>query len=288
MTELFHYCGNDAFISIIRNKEIWLSSLLASNDALEGKVVFKLLEKLSRENGLSEKVIEELNRRYFYFQELIDTLGLCLSEEGDLLSQWRGYANDGKGFSIGFNKNYLKKWANITTHKESKLIMSIDKVIYKFDDQIELVRPLFDKILEGIYKGLLDEISFGSFFSPKTDKEIELEREKFLKNHRIMYMKIFSVVGMMYLLKNEAFKEEKEWRLKTVYLKLENTKSLFRSKADRIVPYEKVKFPKLDEKIINKIYIGPKNKTPIHIIKSLLHNYGFKDVEVEVSAASYR
>ena len=33
----------------------------------------------------------------------------CLSEEGDLLSQWRGYGDDGRGFSIGFDEIILKE-----------------------------------------------------------------------------------------------------------------------------------------------------------------------------------
>ena len=31
----------------------------------------------------------------------------CFSKNGDLLSQWRAYAEDGKGFSIGFDSNYI-------------------------------------------------------------------------------------------------------------------------------------------------------------------------------------
>ncbi|MDP2064189.1 MAG: DUF2971 domain-containing protein, partial [Phaeovulum sp.] len=35
-------------------------------------------------------------------------LGFCLSEESDLLSQWRGYAQDGAGFSVSFSVEKLK------------------------------------------------------------------------------------------------------------------------------------------------------------------------------------
>lgn len=34
----------------------------------------------------------------------------CFSGNGDLLSQWRGYAGDGTGIAIGFKTKYLKNW----------------------------------------------------------------------------------------------------------------------------------------------------------------------------------
>ena len=37
-------------------------------------------------------------------------LGTCFSEERDLLSQWRGYANDGAGFSVTFDKEKLDRY----------------------------------------------------------------------------------------------------------------------------------------------------------------------------------
>ena len=35
---------------------------------------------------------------------------LCFSGDGDLLSQWRAYADDGKGISIGFKKSGIKEF----------------------------------------------------------------------------------------------------------------------------------------------------------------------------------
>ena len=36
------------------------------------------------------------------------TLGACFSESEDQLSQWRGYAQNGKGLAIGFDKEILE------------------------------------------------------------------------------------------------------------------------------------------------------------------------------------
>ena len=97
---LYHYCSAHAFKSIMDSKTIWLSDVGKSNDPTESKA---LLLKGKETHVESQKEIDEL----------IDVINgfivwaFCLSENGDLLSQWRGYANDGKGFSIGFDENKI-------------------------------------------------------------------------------------------------------------------------------------------------------------------------------------
>ena len=56
----------------------------------------------------------------------------CLSEEKDLLSQWRGYADDGKGIFIGFNGEFLDGICSLYTSpsKDPKATIFFDKVHY--------------------------------------------------------------------------------------------------------------------------------------------------------------
>lgn len=46
----------------------------------------------------------------------MSALGFCLSEDGDVLSQWRGYADNAQGVAIGFEIENLR----ISTEKESQ------------------------------------------------------------------------------------------------------------------------------------------------------------------------
>ncbi len=285
MSELYHYCSNETLISIVQNKSIRLSALSTSNDSLEGKIVFKLLEDLAREAKVPDRKIKKLNDTFYFFQQAIDTLGLCLSEEGDLLSQWRGYSEDGKGVSIGFSKEYLDIW---TQNKDAKTIISLAKALYAYEDQMNVVRPLFSEIKSAIDEGALDEINFGTLLTPKSEEEIESERQKYFKRSNLLFMKVFPVIDIMYRLKNEAFAEEKEWRLRSIFLKTEKEESLFRSKDDRIIPFKVFYLPNYEIPVINKIFLGPKNKTPLHTVKCLLQQYGMSEVVVEVSKASYR
>lgn len=55
----------------------------------------------------------------------------CLSEEADLLSQWRGYADDGRGVCIGFKKEALELYLKTKVENNS---ITLNKVLYSDDD----------------------------------------------------------------------------------------------------------------------------------------------------------
>ncbi|WBA81420.1 DUF2971 domain-containing protein [Endozoicomonas sp. GU-1] len=62
---------------------------------------------------------------------------LCsFSNNGDVLSQWRAYANDGKGLSIGFNKENLKIRQEFPcTHVSSEYSVGLLSVLYDEEKQ---------------------------------------------------------------------------------------------------------------------------------------------------------
>lgn len=48
-------------------------------------------------DSLGERAIIHLQQAFAAQEQFIDGLGFCLSEQSDLLSQWRGYAGDATG-----------------------------------------------------------------------------------------------------------------------------------------------------------------------------------------------
>ena len=125
---LYHYCRLETFLSIITNKTIRASDCNKTNDTEESRWISSLiidsflLEIKSHPLFCSKYAIED---KLIYIKNLISsviegtfyenkrnmlTFITCFSEEGDLLSQWRGYANDGAGLSIGFNKSILQSF----------------------------------------------------------------------------------------------------------------------------------------------------------------------------------
>ena len=70
---------------------------------MEGKVVARTLARLAGSAGLDRFTRDILMFVWEQIEVVFDGLGFCLSEEGDLLGQWRGYADNAAGYSIGFS-----------------------------------------------------------------------------------------------------------------------------------------------------------------------------------------
>jgi hypothetical protein len=111
MDTLYHYCSTASFHAITQSHALWLSSLSLSNDTMEGKLVARAIARLAERDSLESKGFRLLQRIIVLLELAFDGLGFCLSEKDDLLSQWRGYAADATGVSIGFSKEYLKRLA---------------------------------------------------------------------------------------------------------------------------------------------------------------------------------
>ena len=145
MTVLYHYCSNNAFHSIIENRRICLSSLSLSNDSMEGKLVAEIIGLIAKADELDQAATDRLQESVSGIEQVIDGLGFCLSEDGDLLSQWRGYASDATGVSIGFSKDYLEQFAEASRGQE-KSGFSLQRVEYDLEKQKRLIKPTYIEI----------------------------------------------------------------------------------------------------------------------------------------------
>lgn len=99
---LYHYTSTQAFVAIVEGKCLWLSSRHNQNDSNEGHVFEERLKEIAEEEALShnvDKILADLKN----FEPYV----CCFSADDDLLSQWRGYANNATGVSIGFKRSSL-------------------------------------------------------------------------------------------------------------------------------------------------------------------------------------
>lgn len=101
---IYHYTSLDNFLKIIESKQLYLFNAFNMNDNLEVNWINHLIDeefKKFQEPELFTKTIElyNLNNTTPYL--------CCFSYDGDLLSQWRAYADDGCGIAIGFDETKL-------------------------------------------------------------------------------------------------------------------------------------------------------------------------------------
>ena len=297
---LYHYCSLPTFLSIIKNKSIWLSDIEKSNDFLELIAMRKLfIEQADEEIG--KKIIES-NRNYDMerslqlielkenthnkIQKIVSKhFVFCLSESKDLLSQWRAYADDGKGISIGFRKTFFEKIysLNFTKRSSSPISFLFDQVFYNESEAIDLI---------------MNDTNFNKFSSFSN-----LEEEK-----QSIQLAMAQVANEAPFYKKSAFAEENEWRIVISYSLCHLTppkfslysNDLFKFKEieysisrGRMVPHLEIEIPNIKDAIA-EVIIGPKCEENVWEIREFLLCMGIlKDrnddsIEIIKSKASYR
>lgn len=110
---VYHYCSVDTFFQIVTNHTLRLSDIEKSNDFMEKKWAIQqclLHIEHNLENpaypcaaqpDLAASLLDEMKQQFERYNTMI--LAACFSSEHDLLSQWRGYGDNGYGVSIGIS-----------------------------------------------------------------------------------------------------------------------------------------------------------------------------------------
>jgi hypothetical protein len=107
---IYHYCPPSSFVEIVRSRTIWMSASYALNDISErswGYSIFgKVTDRLRETVGVDfvDQITRPVAVGYLHAMQMIG----CFSLDGDMLSQWRAYAQDGEGFAIGFSPKLIE------------------------------------------------------------------------------------------------------------------------------------------------------------------------------------
>lgn len=185
MDYVYHYCSIDAMVSILTSGEIWLTDLMGANDAQE---LYWFFEQFSREvaqridaylreleikfekDGKHPLSSQEVDRLSGFLRMLScrDDLRLrfyasCFSEQGDSLGQWRGYAQDGTGVALGFDRHALEGLAascisdafqfSCVAYNRELLVNNIEKLLC---NSLPAANSSLDEMVDSLY-GAYDE-----------------------------------------------------------------------------------------------------------------------------------
>ena len=252
---VYHYCSVDTFFNIIKNASIWLSDIAKSNDYQEcvrcREIVNEEMEEYLRDAAEALQAWKTWYEIGIESNFSMGTFCVCFSESKDKLSQWRGYAQDGKGIAIGFDKEILEELNQI-----SEFHTAFGKVIY--DNPQEYVQGIVeDNIKKLEYKGI---------------GHVALELST---NYRMQFP----------FVKNSGFEEEKEWRAVVCsaigHYNIPSSdnflfsKVKYRTANNKLIPYIEMSFEKAKQSIIKEIFIGPKSEVEIEDIVNFLSFYGY-------------
>lgn len=281
---LYHYCSNEIFASILANGEVWVSDLSLSNDSEEGLWIKRVIRSGLAANQISLDQIDYVEQTLDIGIRQLGAAAFCMSEKPDLLTQWRSYASDGGGVSIGFYADYFHKLGELKRDRGDAFNASLSQVVYEKEEQDEKVMQAVQWLTEICRDG-----------GARVPVKGILESEEMFETRRRQWGRIVPISIMLYLdaftMKNPTFCDEREWRLISHNMRLsgETTGGFdFRPLHDRIVPFRRVKLEKLEVPSIGSVYVGPKNKTTNDTIRLMLKRHGYENVEVMRSDSTYR
>jgi hypothetical protein len=141
--EIFHYTSVESFYKIITNKSLRLSSSKYLNDYKELKILRELIDPKKLDN----KGISYNNERVNEINNLVNNSNqeafiISFSKHRDLLSQWRRYADNSKGVSIGIHvdqlRNKLIELMPKSSNGEDLSRIHFKSVIYNIKQQCEV------------------------------------------------------------------------------------------------------------------------------------------------------
>lgn len=284
---LYHYCSTDSFVSMVRSRSLWLSSLSLSNDTMEGRLVNATIMRLAARDGLDAAARERLQESLAFLERFFDGLGFCLSEDGDLLSQWRGYADDARGVAVGFARTYLTSLADLNRTQDLPSF-ALYQVEYEPDKHEAQVEPTYRELRKLIDAGAFKRRGSWSLLDSRTPDEVAADDKKIEEVHKALMFKVLDLFPRLYELKAPAFREEREWRLVSIFAGSASESCEFRASKGRVIPYRTFDLKPLDTPSIAEVVVGPRHETPPGVIQSLLKRAGFGEVSVRRSEATYR
>lgn len=271
---LYHYCSAETFKAITANRCIWLSDAAHMNDATEGRWIDEIVARL---RSVEQEWVQWCEAGHIWHDYKLFKASFyiaCFSEQGDLLSQWRAYADDGRGVSIGFDFGELSLPTGLTfteVFHMNALGSALDRVVYEEEAQMEAVRRVF----RYIDRWARSEAALNSYF-----------REAVVDTGR-------DCLGYLSrLLKHPGFQEEREWRI--VYDGRSDRKAMGidpaprrRLRGETEIAYFELGF-RAAAQPIRRVLLGPKCPLSVEEVSELLANAGYQGAEVKRSVVPYR
>jgi hypothetical protein len=209
---IYHYTSAQGLIGIVETKCLWASSMQYSNDRAEfrhaASLICGLLQlRLEMERGPWNDLYGTLLGAIPSFSGFHINVG-SFSEEGDLLSQWRGYCPKGIGFSLGFDPEIIERQAK----KQGFKLMKCE-----YDPRVQ--REICDEIIA-------EACRLGNCETDSTARE-NAALDGFIPNF----------LQLAPTLKNVSFKEEKEWRIIGGPFSPNHPRISFRAGTSSVIPY---------------------------------------------------
>ena len=269
---VYHYTDAAGLVGMLKTGRVWAADYRFLNDKSEVEHTRKgVRERITRKLGETE---DDLMRRLYGdiidFQDMpgaSDAFVFSLSAERDDLSQWRGYAREGQGFTIGFSGRVLCRQAEG------------DESDYAFF-KIEYDHGVQDQAMERALADIEEKVQAMVKQKPSTEKKICMRAAA-------AYDWLTEARAVAH--KHNSFKSEREWRV-VVHLHPGGPLEVqVRSSGLRLIRYLEFELDDTGRLPITEIGIGPgfTGSEEVVAVKTLCNSLGYKP-EIYYADTPYR
>jgi len=262
----YHYTDAQGLIGILKERELWATSVLHLNDASEFRHAMQLAadpanipEGSSWKPDSLDTLLEDPTSLIQMGRDM--PFVVSFSENGDQLSQWRAYCPKGDGFSIGFRESHLKYLKQQTRFR-------LVQCAYSDEKKRDLVRRT-------------------ARFMDRVDRRGKESGKVFGDVGALLRSYIYLTA-----LKHEGFREEREWRL--AGFRHEDVSTGYRPGRFGVLPYCKLPLGPKDVPFqFERIYIGPNSEPHVAgaAVLALIEDFGKGRIDpfkIQVSEIPYR
>jgi Protein of unknown function (DUF2971) len=262
---VYHYCGPDGLLGILRSRHIWATSMRHLNDTSEQRYAAEQIRAVAKRIAWATSADPAALPAALLIDRAEETISYvaCFSEHDDLLSQWRAYAPAEGGFAVGIQASSLSYGGDwLFGHCEYDCASHDQAVEAILRDHPKLVDPgeSLDRLLEA------NDPQVGSL--------------------------IAALLTLVPLRKHPGFSEEAEWRIVRGPFEAERHPTEFRVSRGAVIPYQCIPLAENDADLpIAEVVVGPSpdvRERTYGAIRMLLDQYGLKKCDLRVSKIPYR
>lgn len=283
---IFHYCSAETLQAIATFETLRFTDINMQNDGQEVLWAYSIFEeaatRLINRSGVNDKVpeisisfIDSIDNIISRTQLIAHPFISCFSLKGDLLGQWRAYADDGKGFAVGFHAESLANQLPVTflrvlydKEEQVKEMMVAICVIYSRLENSEIDHKkifLEDCVLLGTYMTALKHPSFAEEAEIRAVHAVRAKPQGKLA-------KFVSNGGMV----NSTER-------------VEPTNINFQVRNNHLTAYTDINFsPNNFSTPLKELILGPKNHSNFGNLQLFFGGLGYNDIGLSKSEVPYR
>lgn len=268
----YRYAHAGTFLKMLESQTLWFSDLRRMNDWDEYAAGFRVASRLAAEEfpqytGLLAEISPE--RMSAGFLVLICSFSL----DGDCLSMWRGYGDNGAGGSIGYDYREI-----VTQHLGTRYLAKMAPI----QGKVQFLRVMYEEA------GFQEQVRA---YLQSATRQLASEAATQLPEFRAVQLGMLKMALMRLctLYKNDFFVDERELR---GFIEVNEHADPYvlgqRESGFGQADYHQVDTNSFGVPVIREVVLGPRSALPMEEVQAKLIACGLPNVKIRQSRGTYR